>query len=234
MDAETLAVCYIDYKPNNVYIRFPCDWCGGSTDKQDFLAELTDLDGDKHILCDECAQADTDGIRHRMGHQIERHEWWAAELRRQAAAAYILRTPIPGRYCWSCKSTENLRTDGRTWGGFICGECWSDDYAARRLWDGSLDVPPPTTSRSDMDAETREIAHDFFDPFTCPRCHGRTAIVDLRKYLYLACHTDRLIWPDSTYGLFNLDPFTDGDLAGFDRTQELVNDYEALAGLPLP
>jgi hypothetical protein len=58
----------------------------------------------------------------------------------------------------------------------------------------------------------------------------RAAIVDLRKYLYLACHEDRLIWPDSAYGVFNLEGFTDEELAKFDcmtpTTLDFLADYD--------
>lgn len=115
---------YLDYTPNNVYIRFGCAICGGSTEKQDFLAEFTDADGDRHIACDECATSGPAGIRDRFLGHAARLEGWAWQARRQAGYRYELRTPVPERYCSYCKGTADLSSvtiDGAS--EWQCGSC---------------------------------------------------------------------------------------------------------------
>jgi hypothetical protein len=61
--------------------RWPCDFCGGHTDKVDALPAWYDGDGDRHYLCDECVVAGNEGIRPRLLNFAEVLERWAQDLR---------------------------------------------------------------------------------------------------------------------------------------------------------
>lgn len=119
----TTATIEIHYRPNNTYVRFGCVICGGSTEKQDFLAEFADLDGDRHIACDQCATAGVERIRERFLANAERHERIAAELRRHVPVRFVLAVPHPKVYCWSCKTTDPsvLRPAGDR--SHVCEDC---------------------------------------------------------------------------------------------------------------
>jgi hypothetical protein len=79
MSFETVSTVNISFEPNNWLRRFPCAICGGSTEKQDFLAMFREPgDSTESIACDECATSTPDEIVRRLRQHADHLERWAA------------------------------------------------------------------------------------------------------------------------------------------------------------
>jgi hypothetical protein len=78
----------VDFERTNSLRRWPCDTCGGYTDKIGILPVWCDEDGDRHDMCDRCVVSSPDEVRSRLLSYAEALESWAAVTRRWAQAEW--------------------------------------------------------------------------------------------------------------------------------------------------
>jgi hypothetical protein len=130
----TVTTATINYAPNSVLTRWPCAICGGHTDKQDPMAEITLPSGSEGgFACDACATADQDTIRRRLITKAQALEKEAAERRAWAGHEWRLgtteqqvRDADPERYevrCHQCQTTVPYEQADDPYFYGLCGRC---------------------------------------------------------------------------------------------------------------